>query len=292
MIKANSLTKFYKKTVPALDKFSYVFEEGKITGLIGLNGAGKSTLLKILSLQLYPTSGNLEINGETIDTQTESERKIAQIKSRIGFVSENAQFNGDLKVSELLKSTCEFYEDNSCRAKNARADDINAGDISAPTTSKQCAATLAKLCALEDVLDKKIKTLSKGYRQRLSFALALANDPEILILDEPISGLDPVQINEIRNLIKSLKKSRTIILSTHIMQEVSALCDNIVILHDGKIVISGTEQDILEATGKDDIEAAFLALQAGGGDGSCAHHNAYGNIAAQYEGTQNGGGDR
>ena len=109
LIKADSLTKIYKKNVTALENFSYIFEENRITGLIGLNGAGKSTLLKILSMQLYPTGGTIEINGEKIDFQNDSEKKIALLKGKIGFVSENAQFNGDLNVSELLQNTCKFY---------------------------------------------------------------------------------------------------------------------------------------------------------------------------------------
>ena len=230
MIKADSLTKIYKKNVTALENFSYIFEENKITGLIGLNGAGKSTLLKILSMQLYPTGGSIEINGEKIDFQNDSEKKIALLKGKIGFVSENAQFK--------------FYREVDTKNK-----------------TKPNYQRLLKLCSLQDVVDKKIKTLSKGYRQRLSFALALANNPEILILDEPISGLDPVQINEIRCLVNTLKKGRTIILSTHIMQEVTALCDNIIILNKGKMIQSGSEKEILETTGESDIERAFIKLQ-------------------------------
>lgn len=244
LIKADSLTKIYKKNVTALENFSYIFEENRITGLIGLNGAGKSTLLKILSMQLYPTGGTIEINGEKIDFQNDSEKKIALLKGKIGFVSENAQFNGDLNVSELLQNTCKFY-----------------GEVDTKNKTEQNYQRLLKLCSLQDVVDKKIKTLSKGYRQRLSFALALANNPEILILDEPISGLDPVQINEIRCLVNTLKKGRTIILSTHIMQEVTALCDNIIILNKGKMIQSGSEKEILETTGESDIERAFIKLQ-------------------------------
>ena len=109
-------------------------------------------------------------------------------------------------------------------------------------------------------MNKKIKTLSKGYKQRLSFALALSNNPEILLLDEPISGLDPIQINEIRQLIINLKQEKTIILSTHLMQEIDALCDKIIILNKGKIVAQGTEEEICKNNSTENIEQAFLKL--------------------------------
>ena len=115
-------------------------------------------------------------------------------------------------------------------------------------------------CNLTEVLNKKIKTLSKGYKQRLSFALALSNNPEILLLDEPISGLDPIQINEIRQLIINLKQEKTIILSTHLMQEIDALCDKIIILNKGKIVAQGTEEEICKNNSTENIEQAFLKL--------------------------------
>ena len=233
MIKTELVTKFYKKNSNvALENFSYEFCDNTITGLLGVNGAGKSTLLKILSLQLYPTSGTILIDGKDAENNREN------LKEKIGFVSENPQFYEDFKVKELLKNTLDFYSNLSSYDE------------------------IVKKCSLQDVTEKKIKTLSKGYRQRLSFALALANNPQILILDEPISGLDPVQISEIRNLITSFvkEKKNIVIFSTHIISEVNAICDKIVILNNGKIVSSGTEQEILKKTGQENIEKAFIFL--------------------------------
>ncbi|MCR4789571.1 MAG: ABC transporter ATP-binding protein [Treponemataceae bacterium] len=232
MIKVENLTKVYSKnSTKALDNFSYEFEKGKITGLIGLNGAGKSTLLKMLCLILYPTSGSIEIDGIKINPENE-----CKFKEKIGYVSEMSEFYGELKVRELLKNTLEFYDNLSSFDK------------------------IVEQTSLSDVLDKKIESLSKGYKQRLSFAIALSNRCEILILDESISGLDPIQIKEIRNLIISLKKDRVIILSTHIMQEIKALCDQIIIIHKGKLLISGTEEEITRKLKSNDIEDAFLKL--------------------------------
>lgn len=233
MIKVDSVSKKYSKKAEnfALDNFSFEFKKGKITGLLGVNGAGKSTLLKILSLQLFPTNGKVIID----DTEV-TEFNYAQLKEKIGFVSETAEFYGEVTVKELLENTLEFY---SNRSKFEQ---------------------IVKECALTEVLSKKIKTLSKGYRQRLSFAIALANDPEILILDEPISGLDPIQINEIRSLIKSIKHDKTVILSTHIMQEITALCDTIIIIHKGKMITSGTEKNICAYANCSNIEQSFLKL--------------------------------
>lgn len=222
----------------ALDDVTCTFETGKITALIGVNGAGKSTLLNILAMNLYKTSGSVKIDGEEI-----TDDNMIRMKNRIGFVSENAIFYGDMTVQELLENTLEFYG------------------------RKKLFSKIATMCGIELVLCKKIKTLSKGYRQRLSFALALSNESDILILDEPMTALDPIQINEIRNLILSLKKDRTIIFSTHIMQEVNALCDKIIILNDGKILASGTESDILEKTKCSNLEDAFLTLTTASKEG-------------------------
>ncbi|MGP1586880.1 MAG: ABC transporter ATP-binding protein [Treponemataceae bacterium] len=232
-MKADSLYKTYKKNSSefALKDFSYTFKKGQITGLIGINGAGKSTLLKILALQLFPTKGKIEIDGTVVD-----QFNAAGFKNKIGFVRENTEFFEELTVNELLKSTLEFYENQSDYGK------------------------ILQQCSLEKVKTKKIKTLSKGYKQRLSFAIALSNNPEILILDEAMSGFDPIQINEIRNLILSLKKDRIIIIATHIMQEINILCDKIIILHNGIIIEHGSEKQILEKTKQTNLEKAFLSL--------------------------------
>ena len=245
MIRVYDITKTYKNSKQiALQDFSFDFCEDEITGLLGVNGAGKSTLLNILALRLFPDCNqkySLEIDGT--ETANLTDTKIASLKEKIAFVSENAQFYGELKVCELLRNTVEFY------GSQANYDE------------------LVKKCSLTEVLSKKIKTLSKGYRQRLSFALALSSNPKIIILDEPVSGLDPIQINEIRNLIKSLKKGRIIILSTHIMQEVESLCDKILIIHDGKLITSGSENEILEKTKCKTMEQAFLSLTNGNTEG-------------------------
>jgi len=231
----NSKEKFY-----AIKNISCTINSGEITGLLGVNGAGKSTFLKMLSGNLSPTEGNIFINKTNL-YETTFKDNTTLLKEQIGFVHEQPFFYDEETVKEVLSFAINICNQNKIEAKNNFEKIINQ-------------------CNLTEVLNKKIKTLSKGYKQRLSFALALSNNPEILLLDEPISGLDPIQINEIRQLIINLKQEKTIILSTHLMQEIDALCDKIIILNKGKIVAQGTEEEICKNNSTENIEQAFLKL--------------------------------
>lgn len=252
MIQVDNVSKIYKvknskneKETIAIDNISCKFCSGEITGLLGVNGAGKSTLLKMLSGNLVPSvteNSNSKILIDSVDLYDNSLKdNTSLLKEKIGFVHEQPFFYEEETVKEVLTFATNICNQNKIEAKNNFE-------------------KILTQCNLTEVLNKKIKTLSKGYKQRLSFAVALSNNPEILLLDEPVSGLDPIQINEIRNLILSLKKNKTIILSTHLMQEIDALCDKIIILNKGKILAQGTEEEICKLHSCQNIEQAFLKL--------------------------------
>ena len=252
MIQVDNVSKIYKvknskneKETVAVDKISCKFNSGEITGLLGVNGAGKSTLLKMLSGNLVPSfieNSEGKILIDSVDLYDNSLKdNTSLLKEKIGFVQEQPFFYEEETVKEVLTFATNICNQNKIEAKNNFE-------------------KILTQCNLTEVLNKKIKTLSKGYKQRLSFAVALSNNPDILLLDEPISGLDPIQINEIRQLIINLKKNKTIILSTHIMQEVQALCDKIIILDKGKILAQGTEEEICKQLNVENIEKAFLNL--------------------------------
>ena len=195
--------------------------EGQILGFLGPNGAGKTTIMKMLTGFHFPSSGQVIVDGISL------EENPVEIKKRIGYLPESNPLYGDLSPEEYLKFTA------SARLipKDERAKAIN-GAIAA--------------CGLEGVRTQRIDSLSKGYRQRVGLAQAIVHDPPILILDEPTSGLDPNQIIEIRSLIRELGKRKTVILSTHILQEVEAVCSQVLILNEGRIAAQGTPEKIAE----------------------------------------------
>jgi len=203
-----NLTKSYGKQI-ALYDVSFSVGTGEIVGLIGPNGAGKSTLMKIICSLLLPGSGNVWVNGVSVVNNP------SKIKKHLGYLPENNPLYLDLYVREYLSHIAGLY-----RIPNAR----------------QRVLEVVNQTGLEPEIDKKIGRLSKGYRQRVGLAQAIIHDPEILILDEPTTGLDPNQIVEIRNLISDLGKAKTVILSTHIMQEVEAICKRVIILNKGRLV--------------------------------------------------------
>lgn len=232
MIELHSVSKTYKGSLhPAVKDVSAVIEDSRVTGLLGPNGAGKTTLLKAILGIHHPDSGSITVNGRPV---TEDNSGIARIT---GFVSENARFPENYLVSELLWEQARIRNMKQAAIKSA-----------------------IERFSLEDVLSSKIKTLSKGYRQRLSFALAILHDPEILILDEPVSGLDPLQIVEMRKYINTLSKTKTILLSTHLMQEAESLCSDIIILHKGSVIAAGTSETICASAGTRTLEDAFVSL--------------------------------
>lgn len=210
-ITVNNITKLFGKQ-KALDNVSFSVEEGELLGFLGPNGAGKSTLMKIMTGFLPSNSGEVKIDGQKISVDN------TEIRKNIGYLPENNPLYTDLFVKEYLEITAGFYH-----LKN----------------KKQRVAEMVELTGLGDEQHKKIGALSKGYRQRVGLAQALIHDPGILILDEATTGLDPNQLEEIRGLIRKISTKKTVILSSHIMQEVEAICNRVLIINKGKIVADG-----------------------------------------------------
>ncbi len=202
-------------TQKAVDDISFKVNTGEIVGFLGPNGAGKTTTMKIITCFMAPTGGDAGINDLSIHKDAE------EIKRKIGYLPENNPLYFDMPVIEYLQFTAKLQNVPKQKIKNKIEEMIY-------------------LCGLNDEKHKKIGELSKGYRQRVGLAQAIIHDPEILILDEPTTGLDPNQIIEIRKLIRQLGKEKTVILSTHILPEVEATCDRILIINKGKIVADGT----------------------------------------------------
>ncbi|MBW6515990.1 MAG: ATP-binding cassette domain-containing protein [Candidatus Cloacimonetes bacterium] len=218
MIRIENLTKYYG-SVRAVNRINFQVGEGEILGFLGPNGAGKSTTLKILTCFLTPTDGNIFIDQYNIYEHSK------EIRELIGYLPENNPLYLDMAVYDYLLFIGEL------RGLNQKA------------FNKSLRNVIDK-CGLTGVVSKPIHTLSKGYRQRVGLAQAILHDPKILILDEPTAGLDPNQIIEIRDLIKELGKEKTLILSSHILQEVQAVCSRIVIINKGDIVADGTLDDL------------------------------------------------
>ena len=212
-VEINNITKYYGQQ-KALDNINLSIKKGEVLGLLGPNGAGKSTLMKIITSFLPPSSGSVKINGT--DIQEDS----IKIRKQIGYLPENNPLYHDMYVKEYLEFVLGTYPKQ--KKATSTIDDI------------------IQLTGLDLEKKKKIGALSKGYKQRVGLAQALIHNPEILILDEPTSGLDPNQLVEIRKIITDLGKNKTVILSTHIMQEVEAICNRVIILDHGKIVADDT----------------------------------------------------
>lgn len=218
----------------AVNKVSFEVKTGEIVGFIGPNGAGKSTTMKIITGTLSPDSGSIEINGlSALDHQKE-------IRAMIGYLPENNPLYQELYIREYLQYVGGLY---NLKAKLAR----------------ERIAGVIEMTGLSREITKKIGNLSKGYKQRVGIAQALIHDPEILILDEPTSGLDPNQLVEIRNLISAIGKEKTVLLSTHILQEVEAICDRVIIINNGAIVADENAQQIKEK-GKRLIQTIHIEL--------------------------------
>ena len=214
----------------ALDGISVSFKEGRITGFLGLNGAGKTTTMKIITSYFKPDSGKVYVNSIDVLENPYEVRKV------IGYLPENFPIYDNLTVIDFLRFV-------------ALAKDI-------PDVDNEVNEVI-KAVGIENYRNSFLKELSKGYKQRVGIAQAIIGNPKLIILDEPTQGLDPAQIVEIRNLIKSLSEKRTIILSTHIMQEVDAICDEVVIIHEGKIKISGPISKLKENI-KDYINVEYI----------------------------------
>jgi len=234
MIEVKNLTKRYGMTVAAKD-VSFTVNKGEVLGFLGPNGAGKTTTMKILTCFMPPTSGTANIAG--FDILEDS----LEVRKRIGYLPENTPLYTDMKVEDYLS----FIAQIRCIPKSSRKERIK---------------KMIGVCNLQSVLKKDVGELSKGFKQRVGLAQAMIHDPQILILDEPTSGLDPNQIIEIRGLIKELGKQKTIILSTHILPEVSATCDRVIIINEGKLVASGTPEELQDSAQGDSI--LYATIQA------------------------------
>ncbi|MDR3284380.1 MAG: ABC transporter ATP-binding protein [Treponema sp.] len=224
--------------VPAVHEVSFTAPRGEITGLLGQNGAGKTTILKAVCAIHYPTEGKVWAEHFLTAEHPVEVRKIT------GYVSEQPALYSGFTAREFLSHIAA----------------IRLSALGIPKAEhKARVEQVIDLCAIEgDMLHKQTGALSKGYRQRLALAQALVHDPKILVLDEPTSGLDPVQIHQMRLLITALAKNKTVLLSTHLMQEAEALCATIHIIHQGTLTLSGTKAEILQKTGTSTLEEGFL----------------------------------
>ncbi len=217
-VTVQGLTKIYGEQI-AIDNISFEVKPGEVLGFLGPNGAGKSTTMKILSGFIPQTEGKASVCGFDV------EKDSLKARSKVGYLPENNPLYLDMYVKEFLQFVAGL---NGIRRKNRKA------------RMEQ----MLEVTGLKQEMNKKIGALSKGYRQRVGLAQALIHDPEVLILDEPTSGLDPNQLVEIRNLIRELGKEKTVILSTHIMQEVQALCQRVIIINKGKIVANDSTENL------------------------------------------------
>ena len=220
MIQVDNLTKRYGP-VTAIQDVSFSVDKGRIVGFLGPNGAGKSTTMKILSCFMPATGGTARVAGYDVFSQS------LEVRQRIGYLPENAPLYPDLSVASYLDFVAEIKGVGRGERRGRVAD-------------------VMERCFVTDMQNRLIGKLSKGYRQRVGLAQALLGDPEVLILDEPTIGLDPRQIAEIRALIRSLAGQHTVILSTHILPEVSMVCDGIIIINHGRIVAQGTESELVQ----------------------------------------------
>ncbi len=209
MISVKNITKVYG-TQKAVDDVSFEIGSGQVIGFLGPNGAGKSTMMKIITCYIPQTSGDVSVCGYDVTEQS------IEVKKIVGYLPEHNPLYPEMYVKEYLNYICGVYKFEG--KKDAKIKE------------------LIELTGLTVEQNKKIAALSKGYRQRVGLAQALIHDPKVLILDEPTSGLDPNQLTEIRALIKQIGKEKTVVLSTHIMQEVEAICDRVIIINRGKIV--------------------------------------------------------
>jgi len=218
MLEVRNLSRSFNSKI-AVDQVSFSLKPGKITGLLGPNGAGKTTTMRLITGYLEPSSGNIFYQGRDIQEDLQA------IQRRLGYLPESAPLYYDMLVSEYLEFMAEIRD--------------------VPESNRQTQIQkMIEVCELSTHLNFPIAQLSKGFKQRVALAGTLIHNPEIIILDEPTSGLDPNQISHIRNLIKNLAKDKILILSTHILQEVEDVCDEVIIIHKGKIVANSSVENL------------------------------------------------
>lgn len=217
-IRVENLTKYYGTTCAVKD-ITFEIHTGEIIGFLGPNGAGKTTTMKMITTYLTPTAGKIFVKG--IDTEEDP----ITVKRIVGYLPEQNPLYADMNVMDYLEYSAQLQSVDKNKINDA-------------------VKKMIKVCGLTDVKHKDIGELSKGFKQRVGLAQAMIHDPEVLILDEPTSGLDPNQIIEIRNLIKDLGREKTLVLSTHILQEVQATCNRVLIINNGEIVADGTTSEL------------------------------------------------
>jgi ABC-2 type transport system ATP-binding protein len=235
MISVRNLTKTFGRTL-AVDDISFDVSRGEVLGFLGPNGAGKTTTMRILTCYLIPNTGSATLAGFNILDDS------VEVRKRVGYLPENAPIYQDMDVVSYLSFV---------------ADVRGIPRAEAPSRISKMIDT----CGLQKVVGRNIGQLSKGFKQRVGLAQTLIHDPDILILDEPTTGLDPSQIIEIRELIKEIGKERTVILSTHILPEVEATCSRVLIINEGRIVATGTPEELQAVAGGED--AVYVSISSG-----------------------------
>lgn len=219
---------------------TFSIKKGEIVGLLGLNGAGKTTTLRILACDLLPSSGSVRVDGRDVVDEPHEVRK------RIGYLPDRPPLYDEMRVHDYLVFAARL------RGVHKDVDKV--------------AAEAEELTQIQSVHNEPIQTLSHGFKQRVGIAQAIVHKPQLLVLDEPISGLDPVQIVEMRNLLKSLKERHTIVLSSHILSEISETCDRILVIKDGRIAASGTEGELTRGLTEASIDVVVKPVVEKGGD--------------------------
>lgn len=228
-IQVNSITKLYGAQ-KALNNISFEVGSNEIVGFLGPNGAGKSTMMKILTCYIPPTEGSAKVCGFDITQQS------LEVRKQIGYLPEHNPLYLDMYVKEFLEFVGGIYKIKNLKGR---------------------VKDMIEMTGLQVEQNKKIGALSKGYRQRVGLAQAIIHDPKVLIMDEPTTGLDPNQLEEIRGLIKALGKEKTVMLSTHIMQEVEAICDRVIIINKGEIVANDETKNLQKNTTQQIITVEF-----------------------------------
>ncbi len=239
MIKVKNLTKRFG-SILAVDDIAFEVKQGEVLGFLGPNGAGKSTTMKMLTCFLQPTAGTAEVAGCDIHEDP------IGVRQRIGYVPENAPLYGDMTVEAFLRFICEVRKVPQQEVKPA-------------------IERVVDLCNIDSVYYQVLETLSKGYKRRVGLAQALVHDPGTLILDEPTDGLDPNQKHDVREMIRSMGTEKCIIISTHILEEVDAVCSRAIIIARGRVLADGTPEE-LKARGNGKIDAYFRQITRGDED--------------------------
>ncbi|MDX1348978.1 MAG: gliding motility-associated ABC transporter ATP-binding subunit GldA [Putridiphycobacter sp.] len=231
-IEVKNVSKYYGEQA-ALNGVSFEIKSGEIVGFLGPNGAGKSTMMKIITCFLTASSGTVKVCG--LDVETDA----IEVRRKVGYLPEHNPLYLDMYVKEYLAFVAGIYNKDAVAGTKL--------------SIKERVAEMVKLVGLTKEQNKKIGALSKGYRQRVGLAQAMIHNPEVLILDEPTSGLDPNQLVEIRQLIQEIGKTKTVMLSTHVMQEVEAICDRVIIIKEGNIVANDTKSKIHQIQGESQV---------------------------------------